>query len=560
MSKIKFCALGGLGENGKNLYVVEVDERIFVLDAGIKYPSVDLFGVDAVIPDFEYLLANKERVYGIFVSHAHEENCGAIPELLKALQVPIYGSHFTISVIEQMLTEKGMNVSDYKLFRINDDRELKFGNVKMTFFYTTHSIPESLGISINTEDGSIVYIPDFTLGFTKDYHYQTSFNKLSEISKHKVLMLLAESIGVNNIDRAKNDYNFNHTITEALQDKNRVIFTMFSSDLNRIQKVVDLCVKNHRKVAIVGRKVQRIVNVAMNVEYLKIPNDNLVNLRFLDENVTNEDEDLAVIITGLRHEPFFMLQRMMTNQDKLIKISKNDTIVTICPPVLGTEKLATRALDRLSKIGSKVINMPRNYLRSSHADSEDLKMIYQILKPQYIVPVSGEYRHQYMHKKIALDAGYSEDKVLVIDNGKQITFEKGIPQKKLEKIPVSDVLVDGLVVGDINEFVLKDREQLSEQGVLFVVTNIDSRHNRIISGPSVFGKGFRSMVDFQEVLSTLSNATFNVIINIFKNREVIDWNELKNIIRDVCSKEVRSLTKKTPIIIPVIIDINGEDL
>ena len=180
MSKIKFCALGGLGENGKNLYVVSVDGKFFVLDAGIKYPSVDLYGVDAVIPDFEYLVDNKEKVFGIFVSHGHEENCGAIPELLKALQVPVYGSHFTISINEQMLIEKGMKVEDYKLFRINDDKELKFGNVSVTFFYTTHSVPESLGVSINTVDGSVVYIPDFSLGFTKDYHYQTSFNKLSE--------------------------------------------------------------------------------------------------------------------------------------------------------------------------------------------------------------------------------------------------------------------------------------------------------------------------------------------------------------------------------------------
>lgn len=560
MSKIKFCALGGLGENGKNLYVVSVDGKFFILDAGIKYPSVDLYGVDAVIPDFEYLVDNKEKVFGIFVSHGHEENCGAIPELLKALQVPVYGSHFTISIIEQMLIEKGMKVEDYKLFRINDDKELKFGNVSVTFFYTTHSVPESLGVSINTVDGSVVYIPDFSLGFTKDYHYQTSFNKLSEISKNKCLMLCAESLGVNNFNRVKNDYNFNHIVNDALQDKNRVIFTMFSSDLNRIQKVVDLCIKNKRKVAIIGRKVQRIVNVAMNTDYLKIPSENLVNLRFLDERVTNEYEDLAVIITGIRHEPFFMLQRMMTDQDKLIKISKRDTVVTICPPAVGTEKMATRVLDQLSKIGSKVINISRTNLRSSHADSEDLKLVYQILKPQYIVPVIGEYRHQYLHKNIAIDAGYSEDKILVLDNGRQIVFENGILSKTIDKVPVSDVLVDGSVIGDINEVVLKDREQLSEEGAMLVVTNIDSKRCRVISGPSVYTKGFRTFVEFQRVQAAIANVTLETINMIFRTREVIDWNELKNMIRENCTREVRVITRKSPIVIPVIIDINGEDL
>lgn len=560
MSKIKFCALGGLGENGKNLYVVSVDGKIFVLDCGIKYPSVDLYGVDAVIPDFEYLVNNKDKVFGIFISHGHEENCGAISELLKVLPVPVYGSHFTISIIEQILTEKGMDVNNYRLYRINDDKELSFGNVTISFFYTTHSVPESLGISINTEDGSIVYIPDFSLGFTKDYHYQTSFDKLSEVSKNNVLLLCTESLGVNNYNRVKNDYNFNHIVNDALQDKNRVIFTMFSSDLNRIQKVIDICVKNKRKVAIIGRKVQRIVNVAMNTEYLKIPQENLVSLKFLDENTTNEYKNLAVIITGIRHEPFFMLQRMMTNLDKLIKITKNDTVVTITNPPVGTEKLATRVLDNLSKIGSKVIKISRNNLRSSHADSEDLKLVYQILKPLYILPVIGEYRHQYMQKNIAIDAGYQEDKILVLDNGVQIVFENGLLQKSTEKVFASDVLVDGSVVGDINEVVLKDREMLSEEGAMAVIAHIDSKKCTVTAGPNVYTKGFRSLVDFQKTQAVIAAVSLDTINKIFLKGNETDWNELKNAIRENCSREVRALTRKSPIIIPIIIDTNGEDL
>ena len=563
MSKIKFCALGGLGENGKNLYVVTVDDKIFILDAGIKYPSVDLYGIDAVMPDFEYLVSNKDKIIGIFLSHGHEENCGAIVELLDAVRVPVFGSHFTISVVEQIMLDKGIDKSNYKLFRINDNKVLTYDNVTVSFFYTTHSVPESLGISINTDDGSIVYASDFSFSFTKDYNYQTSFNKISEISKNNVLLLCAESLGVNNISRNKNDYTFNHVVTEALQIKKRIVFAMYSSDLNRIQKVVDMCAKNGRRIAIIGRKVQRIINVAMSTGYLKIPQENLVNLKFLDENNTNEEDDLAIIITGLRHEPYFMLQRMMTNQDKLIKLNENDTVVTICPPVVGTEKIATRAIDQLSKTGCKVINISKKVLKSSHADSEDLKMLYQILKPLYVCPVMGEYRHQYVHKNIALDAGFSEDKVLVVDNGVEIMFEDGLLLNEVNKIPVSDVLVDGSIVGDINEIVLKDREQLSEQGAMIVVTNIDVRSRQIISGPSVYTKGFISLYEMDELFEKVENKAEKVIRKTLSEKKSdmeLNWNDLKNELKDNCNRVVKSLSKKSPIIIPVIIDINGEDL
>lgn len=559
MSKINFCALGGLGENGKNLYLVTVNDKIFILDCGIKYPSVDLYGVDAVMPDFEYLIANKDRIIGIFLSHGHDENCGAIGELLRELKVPVYGSHYTISYVEQILTEHDIDIKNYKLYRINDEKVLSFDDVTVSFFYTTHSVPESMGISINTEDGSIVYAPDFTFAFTKDQHYSTSFKKLCEVTKNNVLLLCPESIGVNNINRVNNDYNFNFTINDALSNQKRIVFAMYSSDLNRIQKVIDFCVQYKRRIAIIGRKVQRNVNVAMNIGYLKVPNENLVNLRFLDEFNSNDEDDLAIIITGIRHEPYFMLQRMMTNQDKLIRLKKDDTVVTICPPVIGTERIATRAIDQLSKTGCKVIDISRKNLKSSHADSEDLKMLYQILKPMYILPVAGEYRHQYVHKKLAIDAGYREDRIIVLDNGIEIEFDNGLITNSTNKINVSDVLVDGSIVGDINEVVLKDREQLSEEGVIIVVVNIDSKKFSILSGPAAYAKGFMSLVDINELLDKVCSSSKETIKKVFSSK-TIDWNDLKNQIRENCSKEIRLLTKKAPIVIPVIIDVNGEDL
>lgn len=559
MSIIKFCALGGLGENGKNLYLTTVDEKIFIFDAGLKYPSVELLGIDAVIPDMEYLYENENNIQGLFLSHGHEENCGAIVELLRNLDIPVFGSHFTISIVECALQEAGQDFSNYRLYRINDDKVLTFDNVEVSFFYTTHSVPESMGIALHTEDGSIVYAPDFSLSSTKDSRYQTSFDKISDIAKGKVLMLCSESLGVNNLDRVNNDYIFNYSISEILQNSKRVIFAMFSYDLNRIQKVVNLCLKNNRRIAIIGRKVQRVINVAMNTDYLKIPNESLVNLKFMTEEYDNNEDDLAVIVTGVRHEPYFMLQRMITNQDKLIKIVESDNVVIISPPVLGTEKIATRAKDQLSRIGCKVSALSRSILKSSHADSEDLMMLYQILKPEYICPVIGEYRHQYVQKNIAVEAGYSESNVLVLENGEQITFNNGVLEKTIDKITVGDVLIDGSIVGDINEMVLHDRECLSEEGAVIVVTNIDSVKGRIISEPRLVSRGFGILAQ-KEIEEYVINVAYEIISKELHNRGSIDWNNLKNNLREGIAYEIRSVCRKNPIVIPVIIDVNGEDL
>ena len=559
MGVIKFCALGGLGENGKNLYLVTINGKMLILDAGLKYPSVELLGIDAVIPDMNYLYDNKTNILGVFLSHGHEESCGAIVELLRNINVPVFGTHFTISIIECALQDAGLDYTNYRLYRINDSKTLTFGNIKVSFFDTTHSIPESVGIAVATEDGSIVYAPDFSLSSTKDVRYQTSFDRISDIAKDNVLMLCSESLGVNNLNRVNNDYTFNYTINEILQNSKRIIFSMFSHDLNRIQKVVDLCVKHNRKIAIIGRKVQRIINVAMNTEYLKVPTENLVNLRFMDEINDNNQDDLAVIVTGVRHEPYFMLQRMITNQDKLIKIVDTDNVVIISPPVLGTEKIATRAKDQLSRIGCKVCSLSRSVLKSSHADSEDLMMLYQMLKPKYICPVMGEFRHQYVQKQIAIDAGYNENQIIVLENGEQITFVDGELQQSKDKINVGDVLIDGSIVGDINEVVLHDRECLSLEGALLVVTNIDSNKRRIISGPKLVSRGF-GLAAQEEIEEDVINVAYEIISKELQIKNNIDWNSLKNNLRDGIAYEIKSVCRKNPIVIPVIIDVNGEDL
>lgn len=554
MGKIRFFALGGLGENGKNMFVVEVDDKIFILDAGNKVPSVDLYGVDAVIPNINYLIENRKKIQGIFLSHGHEGHIGAVPEILRNIKVNVYGTKFTLALVELSMMDAGLNVNDYKLYRISDNKVLGFNNVNVRFYNTSHSIPESLGIAIETTDGTIVYAPDFTFSNSNDIKYQTSYDKICEIGKNGVLALISESMGVTNIDRVSNDYSLIYTASAVLQEKGRVIFSMYSNDLDRIQKIVNLSLNHDKRIAIIGTKVQKIINIAINSGYLKIPSEKLVSLKFLDDNNTNNDDDLVVIVTGLRHEPYYALQRMCNGIDRLISIDEGDRVVIIAPPSSETEKIAAKTLDILSRKNAAVTNITKSMLKSSHADSEDLKVLYGILKPKYIIPSLGEYRHQYTQKNIAIEAGYDEKNIIMIDNGDVITFKDGalIPQRS--KIEVFDVLVDGSIVGDINEVVIHDREVLASDGTILVVLNVDSERRIIIDGPKIISKGFvssTSNVDLNNIITEVVNSS----IERYFEKRYFDMNELKTSLREDVNKAIYKSTKRKPVVITTIIDM-----
>ncbi len=549
MSTIKFGALGGLGENGKNMYLVEVDDKIFVLDGGLKYPSVELLGIDAVIPNITYLIENKERVQGIFLTHGHDDHVGAIPELLKSLDVGVFATHFTMCILEDLIAEAQMDVSKFRLYRINEDKELKFGSIKVSFFNVSHSIPECVGICIKAQEGSLVYMPNFNFDAHQDKRYRTSMHKITDIGSESVLALCSGSLGVNNIDRVHNDYPLLHTVTEILKTSKRVIFSAFSSDLDRIQKIIDVSVKNNRRVAIIGRKVQKHINIAINNDYLKIPEDKLINLKYIDDKNQNDFDDLVVIVTGIRHEPFYMLQRMCRGYDRLIKINQEDNVVIMNPPVPGTEKLASRAIDLLNLKSKKVTVIKKQMLRSSQADSEDLKLLYGMLNPKYIIPIVGEFRHQYVQKNIALEVGYNENRVLILENGEMITFQDGNLQLKKEKISVGDVLIDGSIIGDINEVVIRDRELLSQNGVIIVTILIDNLTRELASDLQIIARGITT--DTNKIFTRV-NSIVEKRIKTYLRKPRIDIKSLTNLLADDISKEIYSELKKRPIVIPVL--------
>ena len=342
MSKIKIEALGGMQENGKNLYVVEVDEQIFILDAGLIYPEIDLYGIDAAIPNIDYLIENKNRIVGIFVSHGHEDHIGAIPYLLKSINVKVFGTHFTISLIEELLTLNDMDVKKYRLYRINDTKELTFGNVSVVFYNVNHSIPESAGIVLYTEDGAIVYAQDFNFAKSLNKKYKISYNRLLELNSKNVLAVMSESIGITDTIRASNDLVFDNELHNVLYQTQGNIFVVgYSTDLSRLQKVVTLAANFGKKIAIIGRKGEQIVNMAVKTNYLEIPKKQFVKLGECEE------ENLVVLIVGTNTEPYYLVERILEGKHKTISFKENDLIVGLSDPVTATKKYVLHVLDKL---------------------------------------------------------------------------------------------------------------------------------------------------------------------------------------------------------------------
>lgn len=555
MANIKFFALGGLGENGKNMYVVEVDERIFVLDAGLKYPDIDMYGVDAVIADISYLIENKDRIEGIFLSHGHEDHISALPYLLKKIPVRIYGTHFTICLIENLLTDNKMNIKDYKLFRINENKILKFGNVNVSFFNTTHSIPESVAISINTEDGSIVYCTDFNFSPIYNGSYQTSFDKITDLGKRKVLALLSESLGAGSIDRIKNDSFLEHNYKNVLINATgRIIVSAYSSDLSRIQKIINMSVEKGKRIAIIGRKAEKIVDVAIKSNYLNIPDGYLVSLKPIDnnENVLY-DNNLVVIVTGVRHEPYNLLVRMAMGEDHFIKIQNEDSVIIMCPPVPGTEKYAITSLNTLYRYDVNITIFDKKILSSTHACKDDLKLLYSMLKPKYIIPIKGEYRHMYEQYLVAKEAKYNDDEIFLLENGVVLNFKKGSYESE-SSVHVGDTFVDGSLVGYVNESIIKNRENLAEEGAVIFTINYDSRLRKATFGTFIT-KGFISKMPLEELSNKINDLSVKIVNNNLVKKH-FELAKVKETVEDEISKIIFRFTKHKPEIICELIDIS----
>lgn len=557
MSKIKISALGGMGENGKNMFIVEVDERIFILDSGLKYPSIDMYGIDAIVPNIDYLINNKDRIEGIFISHGHEDHIGALPYILENINVRVYATHFTISLIESLLQLNKMNKSRYKLYRINDNKTLTFGKVKVSFFNTTHSIPESVGIIISTVDGNIIYAPDFHFGIEKNQKYLTSFDKINKGDKNGTLAVLAESIGISSIDRSTNDLLFEHAFKNILdRNTHRIFVSLFSTDLSRIQKVIDMSLEKNRKIAVMGRKGEEIIDIAIKSEYLKIPEEAYQLFRPYDDKHRNEFDNLVVLVLGMRNEPYNILTRICNNKDRFIRFTDKDQVVFISDPIPGTLKTYIDTMDELYRKNVEVEVISKKKLRTTHATSEDLFLLYSMTKPKYLYPIIGEYRHLKRHQELLKSFGYSDEQIIMIDNGIVSEINDGIIDKNIDNnlIPSGDEYVDGSLIGNVSMELISERERLAGEGIIVIVGYLDKRRRQMVGTPIITTKGFVHTTSIENFNNTISEFFLRMMKNAL-SKATYDKEQVIKSLSEEISKIVFRLSKKRPAILPVLVNI-----
>jgi len=548
MSKIKIEALGGMQENGKNLYVVEVDEQIFILDAGLIYPEIDLYGIDAAIPNIDYLIENKNRIVGIFVSHGHEDHIGAIPYLLKSINVKVFGTHFTISLIEELLTLNDMDVKKYRLYRINDTKELTFGNVSVVFYNVNHSIPESAGIVLYTEDGAIVYAQDFNFAKSLNKKYKISYNRLLELNSKNVLAVMSESIGITDTIRASNDLVFDNELHNVLYQTQGNIFVVgYSTDLSRLQKVVTLAANFGKKIAIIGRKGEQIVNMAVKTNYLEIPKKQFVKLGECEE------ENLVVLIVGTNTEPYYLVERILEGKHKTISFKENDLIVGLSDPVTATKKYVLHVLDKLYLKDLKFFPIEKKNLRSSHATADDIVQLYSITNPKYAIPIKGEDRHLIKHVNLLKELGYS-DNILDISDGNVAVFENG-NFVNYEKINNGTLYVDGNLTGNVDKEIVEERNRLANDGIIHILSYVDTKNKKIVKDPVIITRGFVSSKVGEEGLELVKQNVIKVLNASFAKRKTMT--EFEAAIENDIQRLLYRLTKKNPTILPVVVDLKN---
>jgi ribonuclease J len=459
---------------------------------------------------------------------------------------------------EDALIEAKMDVTQYKLNIIRDENTLYFDGVKVSFFKTTHSIPGSVAICVHTSAGAIVYSSDFIFNHSVSERYQTNYNRISDIARNGVLCMLAESVNSDSAGHASTGDTLEYNFEEAFsRTDGRIIFSLLSTDLHRIQMVVNLAIKYHRKVAITGRRMQRLIDLAVKLGYLKIPKPVLMSLGFMNAHRDNNFSDLVVITTGTRFEPFINLTRMIKGHDRFIKIQKTDTVVLAITPQLGTETRAARTMDMLYRTDATVIPVNKTLLPPSHASSEDLKLMMNLLKPKYVIPVNGEYRHLMSHAKVARSMGYDDENIVILDNGEVALFEQGQLVINSEKIELEEVLVDGHGVGDVGTVVLKDRQMLANDGVVAIVINLNRKTKKILNEPEIVSRGFVYDAKDANLFEEAKLIAREVLEEkVSSSGRYFNWQDLRFDMRDRVGKFIYKTTKHRPIVIPVIEEFN----
>ena len=552
--KIKIMILSGTREQGKNMFAVDVDGQIFVMDAGLKYPDSSLFGIDVVIPDMEFFAEYGDKVSGIFLTHGHADSIGALPYILRKYDIDVFGSELTIALAKIEVKRENKKL-DNKLFHVIDqDSEIEFKSATVSFFHTTHSIPDSLGIVVHTSEGQIVYTGDFKFDPSAAPNYRADMDRLAKIGLDNVLALLSDSSNAEAWFPSASEQSIEKYVTDVFRNaKGRIIVAAKASNLNRVQEVINAAHKTGRRVLLTGRDLAKIVRTSMKLGYLDIPDGLLMRVKDLK---TTPDEKTVILETGRMGEPLNSLQKMANKRHSMIKIHKGDLVFIATTPSHSVETMVAQTSDMVYKAGGTVIELGRNKHTSGHATGRDLQLLIDTLKPKFLFPVIGDYRLMEIHKKLAVAVGMKKDSVYLSQNGESYLYDPKRDSFHLsDPVPGEDIMIDGSGVGDVGNIVLRDREILSDDGIFIAVVTIDRKKKKIIAQPQVTSRGFvyikanhKLMHDSIEVIRTAIN-------NNFEHKK-FDWTELKQDIRGDLEKFLYKQTNRRPVVLPVVMEVN----
>ena len=548
---LKIIPLGGLDEIGKNITVFEYGNDIVLVDCGLEFPEDDMLGVDLVIPDVTYLEKNKEKIRGLVVTHGHEDHIGAIPYILKQINMPIYATKLTIGLIKNKLDEHKL-LSSTKLFTVEQGQTINLGSMKVEFIRSSHSIPDSVMLAIHTPVGTVLHTGDFKVDFTPIDDQLIDLGRIAELGNKGVLALLSDSTNSERKGYTMSEKTIGDVFDRLFQNnKKRIVVATFASNVHRVQQIVNSAKKYGRKIAVCGRSMINMINTAREIGYIDAPENMFIDIDMI-KNYT--DEQLVIITTGSQGETMSALTRMAAGEHKKVVITPNDMVIISATPIPGNEKLVSNVINDLMQIGAEVIySALENVHVSGHACQEEQKLIIALAKPKYFIPVHGEYRQLRAHAETAKEMGIPTENIFILENGKTLELNKK-EMKITNSVPCGKILVDGLGVGDVGNIVLRDRQHLSQDGLIVIVMTMDGSTGEIVSGPDVVSRGFVYVRESETLMDDVKRVIKQEVKN-FEEDGVRDWSTIKSTLKDDLRDYIFQRTKRNPMILPIIMEV-----